>query len=104
MPLRADKTRFTDRHRAMLRAVDSGRAEALCGRVPDLLIDGRFCDFVATGELFRAGLISARPGPRGHRVAVRVTDAGRSVLADVLHSIPITASFDGPPVLARATL
>lgn len=72
---------LTQRHRAMLRAVDAGRGEAVCGRPPDLLIDGRFCDFVATGELFRAGFLSASPGPRGRRVAVQVTDAGRSILA-----------------------
>lgn len=72
---------LTQRHRAMLRAVDAGRGEAVCGRAPDLLIDGRFCDFVATVELFRAGLISASPGPSGRRVAVEVTDAGRSILA-----------------------
>lgn len=81
MSLRANGVALPQRHRAILRAVDAGRGEAVCGRAPDLLIDGRFCDIVATRELFRAGLISASPGPRGRRVAVRVTDAGRSILA-----------------------
>jgi hypothetical protein len=72
---------LTHRHRAILRAVDAGRGEVLCGCAPDLLIDGRFCDHVTTHELFRAGLIIAQPGPLGHRVAARVTDAGRLILA-----------------------
>lgn len=71
---------LTHRHRAMLRAVDAGRGEVLCGCTPDLLIDGRFCDHVATHELFRAGLIIADSGTLGHRVAARVTDEGRLIL------------------------
>jgi hypothetical protein len=59
MSLQANQPALTHRHRAMLRAVYAGRGEALSGRVPGLLIDGLFCDFVATGELFRAG--SSRP-------------------------------------------
>jgi hypothetical protein len=72
---------LTHWHRAILRAVDAGRSEVLCGCAPDLLIDGRFCDYVATHELFRAGLIIAQPGPLGHPVAAWVTDAGRLILA-----------------------
>jgi hypothetical protein len=65
----------------MLRAIDAGRGEALCGCTPDLLIDGRYCDHLAAHELFRAGLIiAAEQGPLGHRVAARITDSGRQVL------------------------
>jgi hypothetical protein len=72
---------LTNRHRAMLKAVDAGRAEALCGCAPDLLIDGRYCDHLAVRELFSAGLIAvAEPGSVGQRVAARITDSGRSVL------------------------
>ncbi|WP_214369150.1 hypothetical protein [Pseudonocardia sp. H11422] len=72
---------LTRRHLAMLRAVAAGRGEALCGCEPDLLIDGRYCDHVATHELFHAGLIStAEPGPIGRRVAAGITDSGRQVL------------------------
>jgi hypothetical protein len=73
---------LTNRHRAILKAVDAGRAEALCGCAPDLLIDGRYCDHLAAHVLFRAGLIAvAEPGSVGQRVAARLTDTGRSVLS-----------------------
>ncbi|MHA6795628.1 hypothetical protein ACVGVM_19235 [Pseudonocardia bannensis] len=72
---------LTPRHLAMLRAVAAGRGEALCGCEPDLLIDGRFCDHLATHELFHAGLIiTAEPGPIGRRVAADITDIGRQAL------------------------
>lgn len=73
---------FTNRHRAMLKAVAAGRAEALYGCAPDLLIDGRYCDHLAAHELFRAGLIVvAETGSVGQRVAARLTEIGRSVLS-----------------------
>jgi hypothetical protein len=75
------RSTLTSRHRAILRAVEAGRGEALCGCAPDLLIDGRFCDYIATRELFRAGLIDTDPGPPGRRAAARVTDEGRRILA-----------------------
>jgi hypothetical protein len=80
---------LTNRHRAMLKAVDAGRAEALCGCAPDLLIDGRYCDHLAAHELFRAGLIAVvAPGSVGQRVAARLTDTGRSVLSPPNGSAP----------------
>jgi hypothetical protein len=73
---------LTNRHRAMLKAVDAGRAEALYGCAPDLLIDGRYCDHLAAHDLFRAGLVAvAEPGSVGQRVAARLTDTGRSALS-----------------------
>jgi hypothetical protein len=75
------RSTLTSRHRAILRAVEAGRGEALCGCAPDLLIDGRFCDYVATHELFRTGLLATDPGPPGRRAAARVTDEGRRFLA-----------------------
>ena len=69
------------RHRALLRAVGAGRGEVLRGCAPTLLIDGRFCDHVATHELFLAGLIYTDPGPPGSRAVAHVTDEGRLVLA-----------------------
>lgn len=79
--LQPDPSALPHRHRAILRAVDAGRGEVLCGCAPNLLIDGRFCDQVATYELFRAGLITAEPGPWGRRAAVRVTAAARPIIA-----------------------
>ena len=68
------------RHRAMLRAVDAGRAEVLCGSVPVLLIDGLFCDNVASDDLFRGQLVLPAIGPAGHRAVARVSEAGLSAL------------------------
>jgi hypothetical protein len=59
------RSTLPSRHRAILRAVEAGRGEALCGCAPDLLIDGRFCDHAATGDLFRTGLLATGPGPLG---------------------------------------
>jgi hypothetical protein len=64
----------------MLRAIDDGRGELLCGCAPDLLIDGRFCDYIATHDLLRAGLIEGAIGPLGRRITARVTDRGRQIL------------------------
>jgi hypothetical protein len=81
MSLKSVEHMLTNRHRAILKAVDAGRAEALCGCAPDLLVDGRYCDHLAAHELFRAGLIAvAEPGSVGQRVAAHLTDTGRSVL------------------------
>lgn len=75
---------LTRRHLAMLQAVAVGRGEALCGCEPDLLIDGRYCDHLASHELFRAGLIiTVEPGVFGQRVAAVLTDSGRKVLGAV---------------------
>jgi len=67
---------FTQRHRAILRAIDTGRGEVLWGCVPTLLIDGLFCDQTAANDLFRAGLIRAESGPDGHRAVAKINDAG----------------------------
>lgn len=80
MSSRPSRSTLTSRHRAILRAVDAGRGEALCGCAPALLIDGRFCDYVAAHVLFRTGLIATDPGPPGRRAAARITDAGRRFL------------------------
>lgn len=81
MLLIPSRSTLPSRHRAILRAVEAGRGEALCGCAPDLLIDGRFCDHAATGDLFRTGLLATDPGPLGQRAVVRVTDEGRMFLA-----------------------
>ncbi len=68
------------RDRALLRAVQVGRAELVCGCEPHLLVDGlHVCD-QDTHAL--AGLIApAIPGRVGMRVLAVLTDAGQRVLA-----------------------
>jgi hypothetical protein len=39
---------YTARHRSMLKAVAEGRAELSGGSVPNLTVDGLWCDFTAT--------------------------------------------------------
>jgi len=72
---------YTARHRAMLQAVAEGRAELLGGRVPSLSVDGLWCDFTATNDLYAAGLVAAasRSGA-GARVPAVLTSTGRQVL------------------------
>jgi len=47
----------TPRHRAILKAVADGRGQLLCGRRPNLSVDGLWCDFAATGDLVDNGLV-----------------------------------------------
>ena len=67
------------RDRAILRAVERGRAELVWGSEPDLYIDGRFCcDQSAAHRLVRAGLIApAVEGGVGERLPAMITTAGR---------------------------
>lgn len=67
------------RDRAILRAVEQGRAELVWGSEPDLFLDGRYCcDQSAVHRLVRAGLIApARDAGVGERVSAVVTTAGR---------------------------
>ena len=70
------------RERQMLAAVAAGRGVLVCGCEPDLIIDGGWCDHVATRRLVRAGLIcGVCDGPSGTRVDAIVTAAGRHVLS-----------------------
>ena len=70
----------TARDHALLRAVQVGRAELICGCEPHLLVDGlHVCD-QDTHAL--AGLIApAIPGRVGMRVLAVLTDAGRRAMA-----------------------
>ena len=72
---------MTARDRAILRAVQVGRAELVCGCEQHLLVDGlHVCD-QDTHAL--AGLIApAIPGRAGMRVLAVLTDAGQQALAD----------------------
>jgi len=67
---------------ALLRAVAAGRAELVCSRLPDLLIDGRWCcDQSAAHQLAASGLLApAVPAPTGARVPAVLTDTGKAVL------------------------
>lgn len=67
------------RDRAILRAVEQGRAELVWGSEPDLFLDGRYCcDQSAVHRLVRAGLIApAQDAAVGERVPAVVTTAGR---------------------------
>lgn len=73
---------LTHRDGAILRAVEEGTAELLCGAGPDLFVGGRCCtDQAAARRLVRAGLIAAwMPGAVGTRVPARLTPAGRTEL------------------------
>jgi hypothetical protein len=64
-----------------LRAVADGRGELLCGREPDLAIDGCWCDFLAARRLVHTGLIRpTRPQPVGTRVHAEITETGQAAL------------------------
>ncbi len=73
-------TMLSRRDLALLRAVQVGRAELVCGRQPHLLVDGlHVCD-QDTAAL--TGLIApAIPGRVGMRVLAQLTDAGQRALA-----------------------
>lgn len=76
---------YTARHRAMLQAVADGRGELLCGGVPSLCVDGLWCDFAATNDLCRGGLVEAAFASRaGARVRAVLTSSGRSVLGSLV--------------------
>lgn len=76
---------LSHRDRALLRAVDAGRAELLCGGHPDLLIDGRWCcDQWTAHQLAAAGLLApATPAALGTRVPAVLTATGRAALSAV---------------------
>ena len=67
---------MSHRARSLLRAVQIGHAELVCGRVPHLLVDGlHVCD---SDTLALAELIGpAIPGQVGMRVLAVLTDAGK---------------------------
>ena len=72
-------SRLSHRARSLLRAVQIGHAELVCGRVPHLLVDG--LNVCAQDTLVLAGLIApAIPGRVGMRVLAQLTDAGMSAL------------------------
>jgi hypothetical protein len=74
---------LTGRARAMLRAVEAGRAEVTGGLEPELYVDGLpCCDQMATHDLVYAGLLrAAQPTRFGHRVCAELTEDGRAALA-----------------------
>jgi hypothetical protein len=73
---------LSHRDRAILRAVEGGRAELLAGVDPALFLDGRCCsDQVAARHLASTGLIiAAGEAAVGQRVRARLTPAGHRVL------------------------
>ncbi|PRY43507.1 hypothetical protein [Umezawaea tangerina] len=73
---------LSGRARAMLRAVEAGRAEFSGGREPDLYVDGLpCCDQSATHDLVRAGLLRpSAPAGYGQRVRAELTEEGRNAL------------------------
>lgn len=76
---------YTARHRAMLQAVAEGRAELLGGRVPSLSVDGLWCDFTATNDLYSAGLVAAASRSQaGTLVPAILTSIGRQVLGTLV--------------------
>ena len=90
---------MTARDRALLRAVQVGRAELVCGCEQHLLVDGlHVCD-QDTHAL--AGLIApAIPGRVGMRVLAVLTDAGQRALAGA----EVTACAPAPAVVAGAVV
>lgn len=81
--VRVMTTTVSCRDVAILRAVRAGRALLVCGRVPDVLIDGRWCsDQTAAHALCAAGFITpVTPARPGARVAGVLTRAGWAALA-----------------------
>lgn len=76
---------YTARHRAMLKAVAEGRAELSGGSVPNLAVDGLWCDFTATNELCAGGLVAAAHSSRsGQRVRAVLTSSGELVLGSLI--------------------
>ena len=66
----------------MLQAIADGRVELLCGRVPSLAVDGLWCDFAATGQMFAEGLFRpARPAAVGMQAPAELTTSGLRVLS-----------------------
>lgn len=77
-----DPTNLNHREQAILRAVAAGRAELLIGCVPDIAIDGGWCDHAAVAKLAAEGWVRpARPGVVGERVPARITDAAVEALS-----------------------
>lgn len=72
------------RELATLRAVEAGRAELLVSCVPNLRIDGGWCDHVAVLHLIAEDLIvPARQVAVGWLVRACITEKGRNVLHPV---------------------
>ena len=72
---------YTARHRAMLQAIADGRGELVCGRIPSLSVDGRWCDFTATIELYASGLFRpVREASFGATAQAVLTTSGVQVL------------------------
>lgn len=72
---------YTARHRAMLQAIADGRGELVCGRTPSLSVDGLWCDFIATVELYTGGLFRpAREAVAGTSAPAVLTASGDRVL------------------------
>ena len=72
---------YTARHRSMLQAIADGRGELVCGRTPSLSVDGLWCDFTATVELFTGGLFRpVREAAFGASAPAVLTPSGAQVL------------------------
>ncbi|MFI7680100.1 hypothetical protein [Actinophytocola sp. NPDC049390] len=75
-------TNFTARHRAMLRAIADGRGQIVVARVPNLSVDGLWCDFSATNDLVGNGLVRpALSAPTGSLAPAVLTATGVRTLA-----------------------
>lgn len=78
---------LTARDRAILTAVDDGRAEVTCSCEPDLFVDGLCCcDQASAHRLATGGLITgATHGRPGSRVRAVLTAVGVRTLASDEH-------------------
>lgn len=75
-------TNFTNRHRAMLRAIADGRGQIVVKRTTNLSVDGLWCDFAATNDLVGNGLVGpAWPAPTGSVAPAVLTPTGIQTLA-----------------------
>ena len=73
---------FTARHRSMLRAIAAGRGQVVVNRRASLTVDGLWCDFAATNDLFDNGLVQpAWPASSGSTAPAVLTRTGAEVLA-----------------------
>lgn len=75
-------TRFTARHRSMLRAIADGRGQLVVRTHANLTVDGLWCDFTATNDLLAGGLIQpAWPAAPGATAPAVLTRSGVETLA-----------------------
>jgi hypothetical protein len=74
---------LNNREQAILRAIRDGRGELSGHHCSELLVDGCWCDHVATWHLLFEGLIAPmHPAPPGGRVPATLTSLGEFLVGE----------------------